>query len=164
MPAVRAAHSDAHLVIVGGAHDTEPRYGDELRVLAAMRGVADAVTFAGFQTDVPRWMQAMDIIVHASDREPFGIVVVEAMALGKPVIAGSEGGPAEIITDGVDGLLTPFDDAPALARAIDRYLGDPTFAASCGTAAHARAQAFSAKAYAARLSAVVLDYALGPDE
>lgn len=164
MPGVRATHPDAQLVIVGGAHDTEPRYADELRVLAAMRGVGHAVTFAGFQADVPRWMQAMDILVHASDREPFGLVVVEAMALGKPVIAGSEGGPADIITDGVHGLLTPFDDAPALARAIGRFLDEPMLAAACGAAAHARAQEFSARAYAARLSAVVLEYALGPDE
>ncbi len=164
MPEVRAAHPGAHLAIVGGAHDTEPRYGDELRALAASLGVADAVTFAGFQTDVPRWMQAMDVFVHASDREPFGIVVVEAMALGKPVIAGSAGGPAEIITDGVDGLLTPFGDAPTLARAIDRYLDDPAFAARAGAAARVRAARFSAKAYAERLTEVIRELALGPDE
>lgn len=164
MPAVRAAHPGAHLVIVGGAHDTEPRYGDELRTLAALRGVSDAVTFAGYQADVPRWMQAMDVIVHASDREPFGIVVVEAMALGKPVIAGSAGGPAEIIVDGVHGLLTPFGDASALAAAIRRYLDDPAFAAQAGAAALARAQEYSAEAYAARLSAVILDLALEPEE
>jgi glycosyltransferase involved in cell wall biosynthesis len=163
MPAVRAARPEAHLVIVGGAHDTEPRYGDELRALAAARGVADAVTFAGFQQDVPRWMQAMDVIVHASDREPFGIVVIEAMALGKPVIAGSAGGPAEIITDGEHGSLTPFGDAPALARAINRFLDDPAFAARCAAAAHTRAQEFSAQAYAQRLTQVVLEYALGED-
>lgn len=163
LPAVRAAHPGAHLVIVGGAHGTEPRYGDELRTLAAARGVADAVTFAGFQPEVPHWMQAMDVIVHASDREPFGIVVVEAMALGKPVIAGDAGGPAEILTDGEHGLLTPFGDAPALARAILRFLDDPAFAARCAAAAHARAQEFSAQAYARRLTQVVLEYALGED-
>lgn len=164
MPAVRARHPGASLVIVGGAHDTEPRYGDELRARAAACGVGGAVHFAGFQSDVPRWMQAMDVIVHASDREPFGIVVVEAMALGKPVVAGSAGGPAEIITDGVDGLLVPFEDAPALARAITRYLDDPAFAARCAAAAHRRAQEFSAQRYAERLTEVVLGFALGPDE
>jgi glycosyltransferase involved in cell wall biosynthesis len=164
MPAVRRAHPDAHLVIVGGAHDTEPRYGDELRTLAALRGVSEAVTFAGYQADVPRWMQAMDVIVHASDREPFGIVVVEAMALGKPVIAGSDGGPAEMITDGVHGLLAPYGDATALARAIGRYLDDPAFAASCGAAALLRARDFSAQGYAERLTAAVLEFALEVDE
>ena len=58
----------------------------------------------------------MDVIVHASDHEPFGIVVIEAMALGKPVVAGDAAGPTEIITDGVNGLLTPYGDAAALAQ------------------------------------------------
>lgn len=163
MPAVRARHGDAHLVIVGGAHDTEPGYGDELRALARAKGVEGAVTFAGYQADVPHWMQAMDIVVHASDREPFGIVVIEAMALAKPVIAGAAGGPAEIITDGQDGLLAPFGDAPALAKAITRFLDDPAFAHRCGEAAHTRAQDFSAPHYAMRLVDAIRELALGED-
>ncbi len=163
MPAVRARQPDAHLAIVGGAHETEPGYGDELRALAARLGVADAVTFAGFQQDVPRWMQAMDIVVHASDREPFGIVVIEAMALGKPVIAGDRGGPSEILVDGEQGLLTPFGDDAALARAITRYLDDPGFAARCGAAARVRAQDFTAQRYATQLTEVVREFALGED-
>ena len=163
MPAVRARHPDAHMVIVGGAHDTEPGYGDELKALARRLGVEGAVTFAGYQADVPHWMQAMDIVVHASDREPFGIVVVEAMALAKPVIAGAAGGPAEVITDGQDGLLAPFDDVPALAKAVTRFLDDPEFAERCGAAAHTRAQDFSAQHYAARLVDAVRELALGEE-
>ena len=163
MPVVRARHPDAHLVIVGGAHDTEPAYVDELRALTRANGVEGAVTFAGFQADVPHWMQAMDIVVHASDREPFGIVVVEAMALAKPVIAGAAGGPAEIITDGQDGLLVPFDDVAALANAVNRFLDDPAFAERCGAAAHTRARDFSAQRYAARLVDAIRELALGED-
>lgn len=163
MPVVRARHPDAHLVIVGGAHDTEPAYGDELRALTRANGVEGAVTFAGFQADVPHWMQAMDIVVHASDREPFGIVVVEAMALAKPVIAGAAGGPAEIITDGQDGLLVPFDDVAALAGAVNRFLDDPAFAERCGAAAHTRARDFGAQRYAARLVDAIRELALGED-
>ena len=163
MPAVLKAHADAHLVIVGGVHDTEPAYGDELRAIAAALGVTGAVTFAGFQSDVPRWMQAMDVVVHASDREPFGIVVVEAMALGKPVIAGAAGGPSEMIADGVHGLLVPFEDTAAIVRAVDRFLGDPEFAARCGRAAHERAQDFSAERYAALATEAILALAFGGD-
>ncbi|MBX7117374.1 MAG: glycosyltransferase family 4 protein [Gemmatimonadaceae bacterium] len=161
MPAVRAAHPGAHLAIIGGAHETEPGYGDVLRARTRTLGLEGAVTFAGFQADVPRWMQAMDILVHASDREPFGIVVVEAMALGKPVVAGDRGGPAEIITDGTHGLLSPFGDAPALARALGRFLGDPAFAAACGAAARARAQDFSAARYARELVTALRALAAG---
>ncbi len=163
MPAVRTRHADAHLVIVGAAHDTEPGYADELKRLARAAGVEQAVTFAGDQADVPHWMQAMDIVVHASDREPFGIVVVEAMALAKPVVAGAAGGPAEIITSGQDGLLAPFDDVPALAKAVLRFLDDPEFSRRCGAAAHTRAQDFSARRYATHLVQVVRELALGEE-
>jgi glycosyltransferase involved in cell wall biosynthesis len=126
-------------------------------------GLAPAVTFAGFQEDVPRWMQAMDIIVHAADREPFGIVVVEAMALGKPVVAGAAGGPAEVITPGVDGQLAPYADAAAIARCIGRFIDDTDFAARCGAAARRRAQDFSAQRFAAEVSHAVRGLALGEE-
>jgi len=97
----------------------------------------------------------MDVVVHASDREPFGIVVVEAMALGKPVVAGAEGGPREIITEGVDGLLAPYEDAEALARQILRYLDDPAFARRMGEAARRRARDFSPEAFVRRMISVL---------
>ena len=97
----------------------------------------------------------MDVIVHASDHEPFGIVIVEAMALGKPVIAGDAAGPTEIITDGVHGLLTPYGDAGALACALLRLLGDPVGAQRLGEAARRRAQDFSTRAYAQNFVAAV---------
>lgn len=137
-----------HAVIVGGAHETEPEYGPELVAQAARLGITDAVTFAGFQPNAAEWMQCMDVVVHASDREPFGIVVVEAMALGKPVVAGADGGPAEIVTDGVNGVLASYGDAGAIAVAIERYLADPGFAARVGSAARQRSQEFSDHAYA----------------
>lgn len=155
MRLVRSRHPLAHLVIVGGPHATEPGYPDELRARVRAAGLGESVTFAGFREDVPRWMQAMDVVVHASDREPFGIVVIEAMALGKPVVAGAEGGPAEVITPGEDGLLAPYGDADAIARAVGRFLDDPDFAARCGAAARHRAQDFSAERFAAQLSHAV---------
>ena len=93
--------------------------------------------------------------MHTSDREPFGIVVVEAMALGKPVVAGAEGGPCEIITPGVDGLLAPYEDAEALARQVLRYLDDPAFARRVGEAARRRARDFSPEAFAERVISVL---------
>jgi len=156
LPAVRSHHPDARVVIVGGPHEPEPAYPAQLREQVTRLGLGDAVIFAGYQPDVPRWMQAMDIVVHASDREPFGIVVVEAMALGKPVVAGAAGGPAEVITPGVDGLLAPYGDAAALANALLRFLDDPAFAARCGAAAARRARDFSAARYAAAFTDAIL--------
>lgn len=153
--ALRRTHPDLHAVVVGGAHETEPGYEGELHDQAARLGIADIVTFAGFQANAVEWMQAMNVVVHAADREPFGIVIVEAMALGKPVVAGAAGGPAEIVRDGVDGLLVPYGDAPGIARAVERYLTAPGFAAAIGAAAAVRAAEFSASAFAANVCRAV---------
>ncbi len=161
MALLRRTHPAVHAVVVGGPHETEPAYADGLRVQAARNGLAPHVTFAGFQPNPAEWMQAMDVVVHAADREPFGIVVVEAMALGKPVVAGAEGGPAEIVTDGVDGLLTPYGDAAALATAVARFLDDPARAKQIAAAARTRAVAFSSAAYARNLVAALRELA-GP--
>lgn len=141
-------HPALQAVVVGGAHETEPGYIEELAARARQLGIESRIRFAGFQPNVPQWMQAMDVVVHASDREPFGMVVVEAMALGKPVIAGQSGGPAEIITDGVDGILAPYGDVAALGAAISRLLDDPELARRLGTAARVRAAAFDERAFA----------------
>ncbi len=156
---LRTSHERAHCLVVGGPHELEPDYPAELNRQVASLGLGPAVTFAGLQANVAEWMQAMDVIVHASDGEPFGIVVIEAMALGKPVIAGSEGGPAEIITHGVDGLLVPYGDSVALARALRRYLDDPQFARRVGVAARRRASDFSARQYAENLIDTVQELA-----
>ncbi|MDP5017564.1 glycosyltransferase family 4 protein [Anabaena sp. UHCC 0187] len=148
MPQVLQKYPDAHCVVVGGKHDFEPDYEELLNKQITDLELTDRVIMAGLQRNVPEWVQAMDIFVHASDKEPFGIVIIEAMALGKPVIAGNAGGPTEIITDGVDGLLTAYDDANALTQAILRYLDDQEFAQSAGIAARQRALQFSTQRYA----------------
>lgn len=158
MPAVLARHPGAHAVIVGGKHDLEPGYEAQLRERIEALGLASHVTLAGFQQNIPIWMQAMDVVVHASDTEPFGIVVIEAMALGKPVVAGARGGPAEVITDGMNGLLARFGDAQALAAAVLRYLDDPAFASECGARAHTRAADFTEERYAANVVSAVREF------
>ena len=151
MPPVLESFPSAHCVIVGGKHDLEPDYPSALHRQIGARGLADHVTLAGFQSDVPTWMQAMDVIVLPSSNEPFGITVIEAMAMGKPVVAGDSGGPREIVTNGVDGVLVPHDDANAVAGAILDYLRQPSFAARVSTAARERGEHFTADRYALEL-------------
>lgn len=157
MPEILRTHPDAHCVVVGGSHAQEPDYPGVLQEQIARLELGGCVTLAGLQKNVPEWMQAMNVIVHASDHEPFGIVVIEAMALGKPVIAGNAAGPTEIITPEVNGLLTPYGDVPALAQAVLRYLDDPTFAGRMGAAARERAQEFSTRRYAHNLISALQD-------
>ncbi len=145
---VRRSHPAVHLVVVGGEHRLEPNHLSELTDHVRSADLTSSVTFVGHQVDVPKWISAMSVFCLPSDEtESFGIVVVEAMALGKPVIASLEGGPSEIITDGLNGLLVPSGDYVALAGAIDRVISDPKLDASLATAGQVRAQDFSSAAF-----------------
>ena len=151
MAAVCAEIPGARGVIVGGLHDLEPDYEPWLRNRIKELGMTEKIRMVGVQRNIPDWMQAMDVVVHASEREPFGIVVVEAMSLGKPVVATLPGGPEEIITDGTDGRLVPWNRPDALAEAILKYLRDPDWARSVGERAKQRSREYSVEKYAERL-------------
>ena len=155
LPKVLRAHPEAHVVIVGGDHPLEPGYRLELEQLAARLGVADRVHLAGYQADARGWMRAFDVVVHASDNEPLGLVVLEAMALGKPLIAGAEGGPTELVRDGEEGFLVPFDDVAGMASRVSQLLADPELGRRMGEAARARAREFSPARFAGEVLATL---------
>lgn len=120
----------AHLVLVGDALFGETDYAWALREQADKLGIAGRVHFTGFQHDVPAWMNAMDLIVHASTNpEPFGLVIIEAMAAGKPVIAANGGAVPEIVRHGENGLIVEPDQPSALADAITAVQRSPELAA-----------------------------------
>jgi phosphatidyl-myo-inositol alpha-mannosyltransferase len=104
---------------------------------------------------LPRYHAAADVFVSpATGQESFGIVLVEAMAAGVPVVASDIEGYREVVRDGVDGLLVPPNDPNALAAAVRRVLSEPELAAALKAAGRSRAQAFSWQAVAPRLEAV----------
>jgi glycosyltransferase involved in cell wall biosynthesis len=148
LPNLLRTHPDVHAVVVGGDHPLEPGYRDELEALAAGLGVADRVHLSGYQADARAWMRRFDVVVHASDNEPFGIVLLEAMAMGKPLVAGAQGGPLEVIRDGIEGFLVPYGDSELLAQRIRAYLADPELRRRTGAAAAERAREFSPKRFA----------------
>jgi glycosyltransferase involved in cell wall biosynthesis len=156
MVRVRGRFPAARCVVVGGTHALEPHYEAQLRRRVTELELDEAVIFAGFRRDVELWMQSLDVVVHASDREPFGLVVVEAMALGKAVIASAEGGPTEIVTPGVDGVLVPYGDHEELAEAICRYLESPALREQHGRAARGRAAQFSTGRFARAIARSLL--------
>jgi hypothetical protein len=96
----------------------------ELENRAKQLGVIDRVRFLGWRTDRAALLRAADICVLPSRYEPFGTVILEAWAAGTPLVACASAGPAAHVEDGVTGLLTPIDDAGALADAIKRVLDD----------------------------------------
>ena len=155
--AVAAEVPDVQVAVVGDAvvgHEGD--YAAELRALAHDLGIADFTTFAGHVDDVASWYEALDVVVHASEEpEPFGLVLVEAMALGATVVATAGGGPLEIIEDGVSGLLVPARDSDAMARAVIDLLRDPARRARIGLEAARRAERFDESTMATAIAAVL---------
>jgi glycosyltransferase involved in cell wall biosynthesis len=115
-----------------------------LQVLAGKLGIAEACRFVGAQNNVDDWYAAADVVVLPSLSEGLPFVVLEAMAMARPVIASSVNGVPEIIQDGLTGLLVPPRNPHALERAIRSLLRDPMRAARMGKAGqHEMATAFT---------------------
>ena len=113
------------------------------------------ITLLGFRSDVSALMSACDIFVLPAPAEPFGLVLIEAMALGKPVIAAAAGGPLEIVADGETGLLFEPGNAESLSSAIRRLLADPDLRRRMGIAGRKRyAQKFTARRMAENMQQV----------
>lgn len=162
--AARIAVTRPHVrfVVVGGAIIGQETYARDLEAQARTLGLTGRVHFTGWTygpAAMPEVHRALDVLVLASSEpEPFGLVVVEAMATGLPVVATAHGGPAEIVVDGVTGRLVPPRDPGALAEAVCALVDDPAAASRMGTAGRARARAlYSAEQYLAGVQAVYAD-------
>lgn len=128
---VRAGIPDATLLLAGTAKfvSEETRYDNRtfvgaLHAMCADFGLDGAVRFLGEREDVPDLLAALDVLLVPSWAEPFGRVVIEGMAMGIPVIATAEGGPAEIVEDGADGVLLPPRAPERWAQEVVRLLED----------------------------------------
>ncbi|HEX8074047.1 MAG TPA: glycosyltransferase family 4 protein, partial [Thermoleophilaceae bacterium] len=150
-------HPETRFLVVGGTlYGQEPDYEPRLRAQARELGLAERLHFAGHREDALALMAGCDAVCHCSiEREPFGMVVLEAMALGKPVVATRTGGPEEMIDHGRTGMLVDPGDEPALAAAIDSLVRDPGARAELGRAARAEARdRFDSAAVGASLAAL----------
>jgi glycosyltransferase involved in cell wall biosynthesis len=153
---VRRAGFDVRLTLVGDGYPGYEDHVDGLHALAAREHVDDVTAFAGFQNPAA-YLADADVVLVPSRVEPFGLVAVEALLLGRAVVASRVGGLREIVQDGVTGLLVEPDDPQALADAIVGLLADPDRLTALGQAGRADARArFSMDTYASRLSNVVL--------
>lgn len=164
--AARAARAAPDIVfaVVGGPIIGQESYEQVLRQKARDLGIADRVRFTGWRygpTEMPDVHRALDILVLASrEAEPFGLVVLEAMSTGKPVIATAHGGPLDIIEDGRTGELVPPGDTAAMADAILALAADPARRARVGALARARViETYSAAQYVAGVDAVYRELA-----
>jgi D-inositol-3-phosphate glycosyltransferase len=137
---------DTELVVAGGpaveelADDPEAK---RLRSVARDLAVDDRLELVGSvdHGDVPALLRSADVVVATPWYEPFGIVPVEAMACGRPVVGSAVGGLLDTVADGISGLLVPPHDAAAVAAAVRCLLDDPELHARFGRAARLRAVA-----------------------
>jgi glycosyltransferase involved in cell wall biosynthesis len=132
MPEILRRVSGARLLLIGEETRNEPGELAVLRSMVAQRGLGDKVLFLGFRADIPRVLDDLDLLVMPSLREAFGLVALEAMAMGKPVIATRSRGVPEIVHDGETGLLVPPDRDGPLGEAVAELLEDPARAEVMG--------------------------------
>lgn len=134
-----AAH--ARLLIVGGEVFPENRGREaRLRTRVSQMGLERRVIFAGRRQDMPAVMDALDVLVSASEVEACSRAIIEAMAAGTPVAGADAGGTPELILPGKTGLLFPAGDAHGLARALCTLIQEPSLRHAMGRAARERAE------------------------
>lgn len=121
------------LMVVG-----DGRCQEELSMQVERLGIGSNVDFYGFHSNPRPLMRACDIVLVPSRKEGFCLSAIEAMALGRPVVATNVGGLPEVVADGVTGILVPPDDPAALADAIQQLLHHPERAVAMGEAGNAR--------------------------
>jgi glycosyltransferase involved in cell wall biosynthesis len=140
-----ATRQRLHVAFVGAVRPSDEGYLAELRQRLERSGAAAGVSWLGSRSDVPDLLNAADLGLHASTApEPFGLVLVEAMALGKPVVAARGGGPVDVVTPET-GILFDPEDPSELASALERLLGKPELRQAMGAAARLRAECFTAQ-------------------
>lgn len=149
---------DVEFAVVGGAViGMEGQYPGGLHQLAQELGLTDRVRFTGHQADVVPWLNALDVAVLATDGEPFGLVVVEAMSVGVPVVATNVGGPTEIIRDRLSGRLVAPGDPEALAEAVLELLDEPELRRQISAAGVERAGDFTVERMTASFASLFTD-------
>jgi glycosyltransferase involved in cell wall biosynthesis len=159
--ALRAKGLDVHALLVGGdVHGFAPEYEPYLRNLAAELRLDGAVTFTGHVGHVAPHVSMMDVFVTAAPDEGFGVAVVEALALGVPVVAVDVGGPTEIVEHDKSGLIVPDDSSDDLVAAVGRVLAEPGLRDRLSRGARGRYErCFTAGEGAGRLTGVLEEVA-----
>ena len=137
LPAILAAMPAVHYLIIGAGG---AEYCARLKAITVERGMAEQVHFTGFQEFVASYLSALDLYVQPSLKEALGLAVVEAMAMGKAVVATTTGGLPEVVAQGETGLLVSPGDAESLAETVVSLLLDGVRREQMGRNGKVRAQ------------------------
>jgi glycosyltransferase involved in cell wall biosynthesis len=134
---------DADLTLLGSGAE-EP----DLKSLAKELGVAERIHYPGTVDNPEEYLNKADVLVHASHYEAFGLVLLEAMACGKPVVCFNDGGPAEVAVDGLNGLVVERDDLKGFAEAVAKLAKDQKLYSELSKNALEFSQKYGLKQYA----------------
>jgi glycosyltransferase involved in cell wall biosynthesis len=154
--------SDLVFALAGAAGDAE--YVETLKKRIAELGLGDRFRFLGFEPNVRNLLSVSEALVHPSHSEGFGLAILEAMAVGLPVVATRCGGPEEIVEDGLSGLLVPPERPRELAADLRRMLADPAGARELGREAAERARVFGLETAARRMEEIYAGLAVPSPE
>ena len=158
MARLRRTHPDAHLLLVGEISFTGPAvrfdnaaYAERIRRRITECGLEDRVHLLGRRSDVGAIMAAADLVLLPSRDEPIGTVVIESLAVGTPAVVTDEGGPKEVVADGVTGRVLPPRDPDSWASAVAELLDDQPRLREMRTRASASVAHLTDEAYAGRV-------------
>ncbi len=129
-----------HTLVVGEPSLGEEAYANEVRRMAHQRVLPGSLTFAGYRSDIPELMASFDVLAFPSHAESFGVVLIEAMAMGKAVVSTDCDGVLDIVVDGETGIMVPARDGPALGRGLERLLRNRELRMGMGVAGRKRVE------------------------
>jgi glycosyltransferase involved in cell wall biosynthesis len=136
---VLKVHPDTVCFVIGSATAEDTAYKERLDAIIRENGIEKSVRFTGYQSDPASFVNMLSVVIHASvEPEPFGMVVLEAMAQKKPVVGSRAGGIVEMVVEGHTGYTFAPGDADELARRLIELLNDPIQAARMGERGYAR--------------------------
>jgi glycosyltransferase involved in cell wall biosynthesis len=135
---LRKTYPGVHFLIVGEASYGERRYEDKIRTMCLSLGLQNVVTFAGYRGDMPEVMAAFDILAFPSHAESFGVVLIEAMAMERPVVSTNCDGVLDIVVDGETGIYVHPRKPAELAHALARLIENPALRGRMGKAGRER--------------------------
>jgi glycosyltransferase involved in cell wall biosynthesis len=118
-------HGNIHFFVVGEASYGEERYAQKIKTLSRSLGLESVMTFAGYRKDIPGVMAAIDIFAFPSHAESFGVVLIEAMAMERPVVSTNCDGVLDIVVDDQTGIYVHPRNATELATALSRLIENP---------------------------------------
>lgn len=138
---LRSSHPDMRVLFVGEASYGEREYEQSIHALCTSYGLDDIVTFAGYRSDIPDVMASFDVFAFPSHAEAFGVALIEAMAMERPVVSTNCDGVLDIVRDGETGIFVSPKNPDELAAGLDRLMRDGSLRISMGIAGRKRVMA-----------------------